>query len=73
MFKIAIGFVLGLIVATVGFGGIATLADNSVANAKVVIQEQAKTPPATTKARKLSPALQAAVDKELAANSEDKE
>jgi hypothetical protein len=38
MIKLAIGFVLGLVVATVGFGGIARILDNGVQQ----IQTQSK-------------------------------
>ena len=38
MIKLAIGFVLGLVVATVGFGGIARILDNGVQT----IQTQSK-------------------------------
>lgn len=67
MFKILIGFVLGLAVATVGFGGLATLADNGVKSAKATLQEHAG-----SSAPKLSPELQAAIAKELAENQSKK-
>ena len=42
MIKFIVGFILGLTVATIGFSGIATLADKSVNTAKTTLQEQAK-------------------------------
>ena len=42
MTKLIIGFILGVVVATVGFSGIATLADKGVNTAKTTLQEQAK-------------------------------
>ena len=42
MFGFVAGFVLGLSVATVGFSGIANIADKGVDQAKVVVQEAAK-------------------------------
>ena len=37
-----ISFIMGIVVATVGFTGIAKLADNAVAKTKAVVQEQVK-------------------------------
>jgi len=42
MTKIFIGFVLGIIVATVGFGGIARMLDRGVDTVKTQSQELAK-------------------------------
>lgn len=42
MFKLFIGFFLGIIVATVGFSGIARMLDNGVNKVKEVSQEQVK-------------------------------
>ena len=42
MIKFVVGFVFGLVVATVGFSGVATIADRGVDQAKVTLQEQAK-------------------------------
>ena len=42
MTKILIGFVLGIIVATVGFGGIARMLDRGVDTVKTQSQELAK-------------------------------
>lgn len=42
MTNLVIGFLLGLIVATVGFGGLASFADKQVNNAKVIIKENVK-------------------------------
>ena len=42
MFKISMGFVLGLVVATVGFGGIARILDQGVETIKSTSQELAK-------------------------------
>ena len=42
MTKILIGFVLGIIVATVGFGGIARMLDRGVDTVKTQSQEMAK-------------------------------
>ena len=42
MFKIFMGFVLGLVVATVGFGGIARILDQGVETIKSTSQELAK-------------------------------
>lgn len=42
MGKIIIGFVLGLIVATVGFGGIARMLDKGIETVKTQSQELAK-------------------------------
>ena len=42
MTKLLIGFVLGIVVATVGFSGIAKLLDNGVDKVKQVTVEQAK-------------------------------
>ena len=36
------GFILGIVVSTVGFTGIAKLADNAVEKTKAVVQEQVK-------------------------------
>ena len=65
MFKILIGFILGVAVATVGFGGLAQLADNGVKTAKSTLQAQVNQPAASTTS-KLSPELQDAIAKELA-------
>jgi hypothetical protein len=42
MSKLFVGFILGIVVATVGFSGIATLLDNGVNKVKEVTQEQVK-------------------------------
>lgn len=42
MTKLLIGFILGIVVATVGFGGIARMLDNGVNKVKEVSQEQVK-------------------------------
>jgi len=42
MTKLAIGFVLGLIVATVGFSGVARIMDHGVEAVKTQSQELAK-------------------------------
>lgn len=42
MTKILIGFILGIVVATVGFSGIARMLDNGVNKVKEVSQEQVK-------------------------------
>jgi hypothetical protein len=42
MTKLLVGFVFGIIVATVGFSGIAKMLDNSVEKVKQVTVEQAK-------------------------------
>ena len=42
MTKLLIGFILGVVVATVGFGGIAKMLDNGVNKVKEVSQEQVK-------------------------------
>jgi len=42
MTKILIGFVLGIVVATVGFGGIARMLDRGVDTVKTQSQEMAK-------------------------------
>jgi capsular polysaccharide biosynthesis protein len=42
MFNFVIGFILGLIVATVGFSGVASFADKHIESAKEVIQENVK-------------------------------
>ena len=42
MSKLLIGFILGIIVATVGFSGIARMLDNGVNKVKEVTQEQVK-------------------------------
>ncbi len=42
MSKLLIGFVLGIVVATVGFSGIAKMLDNGVNKVKEVSQEQVK-------------------------------
>jgi uncharacterized membrane protein YtjA (UPF0391 family) len=40
--KLIIGFVLGLVVATVGFSGIAKIFDNGIAKVQEVSKEAAK-------------------------------
>jgi hypothetical protein len=40
--KLIVGFVLGLVVATVGFSGIARILDNSIEHVKTQSQELAK-------------------------------
>ena len=40
MSKLLIGFILGIVVATVGFSGIARMLDNGVNKVKEVSQEQ---------------------------------
>ena len=42
MSKFIIGFVLGLIVATVGFSGVARMADNGVTKVQEISKEAAK-------------------------------
>jgi hypothetical protein len=42
MSKLLIGFILGVVVATVGFSGIAKMLDNGVNKVKEVSQEQVK-------------------------------
>jgi hypothetical protein len=42
MIKLFIGFVLGVVVSTVGFSGIARMLDNGVNKVKEVSQEQIK-------------------------------
>ena len=42
MLKFIVGAVFGFILASVGITGMANMADKSVNNAKVVVQEQAK-------------------------------
>jgi hypothetical protein len=42
MTKLLIGFILGIVVSTVGFSGIAKMADNGVNKVKEVTQEQVK-------------------------------
>ena len=42
MTKLLIGFVFGIVVSTVGFSGIAKIADNGVEKVKQVTVEQAK-------------------------------
>lgn len=42
MSKLIIGFVLGLVVATVGFGGIARILDNGVSAVKTQSKELAQ-------------------------------
>jgi hypothetical protein len=42
MINLVIGFILGLTVATVGFGGLTSFADKQLDNAKVIIQENVK-------------------------------
>lgn len=42
MTKLLVGFILGIIIATVGFSGIAKMLDNSVEKVKQVTVEQAK-------------------------------
>lgn len=42
MINLIIGFVLGLIVATVGFSGFASFVDNQVDSAKEIIKENVK-------------------------------
>lgn len=42
MSKLIIGFVLGIVVATVGFSGVARMLDKSVDKVKEVTIEQAK-------------------------------
>jgi hypothetical protein len=37
-----IGFVLGIVVATAGFSGVANFADTQLENAKVIIKENVK-------------------------------
>jgi hypothetical protein len=41
MSKLLIGFIFGIVVATVGFSGIARMLDNGVNKVKEVSQEQA--------------------------------
>jgi capsular polysaccharide biosynthesis protein len=42
MRNLAIGFVLGIVVATVGFGGVARILDNGISTVKTHSQELAK-------------------------------
>jgi hypothetical protein len=42
MSKLLVGFILGIVVATVGFSGIARMLDNGVNKVKEVSQEQVK-------------------------------
>ncbi len=42
MSKLLIGFILGIVVSTVGFSGIAKMLDNGVNKVKEVSQEQVK-------------------------------
>ena len=42
MTKLLVGFILGIVVSTVGFSGIAKIADNGVEKVKQVTVEQAK-------------------------------
>lgn len=42
MINLVIGFILGITVASVGFSGLATFADNQLDNAKLIIQENVK-------------------------------
>jgi hypothetical protein len=42
MSKLLVGFILGIVVSTVGFSGIAKIADNGVNKVKEVTQEQVK-------------------------------
>jgi capsular polysaccharide biosynthesis protein len=42
MTNLLIGFVLGIVISTVGFSGIAKMLDNSVEKVKQVTVEQAK-------------------------------
>ena len=42
MTKLLIGFILGIVVSTVGFSGIAKMADNGVEKVKQVTVDQAK-------------------------------
>ena len=42
MTKFLVGFILGIVVATVGFSGIARMLDNGVNKVKEVSQEQVK-------------------------------
>ena len=42
MINLVIGFVLGITVATVGFSGVASLADKQIDSAKEVIKENVK-------------------------------
>lgn len=42
MGKLVIGFVLGLVVATVGFSGVARILDNGISAVKTQSQEMAK-------------------------------
>lgn len=42
MIKLVIGFVLGLVVATVGFSGVARILDNGISAVKTQSQEMAK-------------------------------
>ena len=42
MVKVLIGFILGIVVATVGFGGIAKILDNGIEKTKAVAIEGAK-------------------------------
>jgi hypothetical protein len=42
MIKLIIGFILGMVVGQVGFGGIAKILDNSVEKAKTQVETLAK-------------------------------
>ena len=37
-----IAFILGIVIATVGFTGVAKMLDNGVSKTKAIVQEQAK-------------------------------
>ena len=62
MIKIIIGFIHGLAVATVGFGGLATMADNGVNSAKTAIAQQAT----QKSAQSVLSEMKAEIDRELA-------
>jgi len=40
--QLIIGFILGIVVATVGFSGVANFADKQLDNARVIIKENVK-------------------------------
>ena len=42
MTKVLIGFILGIVVATVGFSGVAKMADQGVAKVQAVAKDAAK-------------------------------
>ena len=47
MIKLTIGFILGVVVATIGFSGLANMADKGVAQVQAVAKDAAKSDTAT--------------------------